>query len=137
MSGKVEFIQVPGWAKPKGYSNGALVSGKRTLYVAGQVGWNEREEMAAGFVAQFAQALDNVLAVVRAAGGEPADVVKMTVYVSDLPAYKAAQRELGAIWRARFGKHFPAMALLGIAGFVEDGALLEIESIAALDAEAV
>ena len=133
MSGKVEFVQVPGWPKPKGYSNGALVSGKRTLYIAGQVGWNEREEMAQGFVAQFAQALDNVLAVVRAAGGKPTDVVKMTVYVSDLPAYRAAQRELGQIWRERFGKHFPAMALIGIAGFVEEGALLEIESIAVLD----
>ena len=132
MSG-VEFIQVPGWAKPKGYSNGALVTGRRTLYVAGQVGWNAREEMQTGFVAQFAQALDNVLAVVRAAGGKPEDVVKMTIYVTDLPAYRAAQRELGAVWRERFGKHFPTMALLGIAGLVEEGAVLEIESIAALD----
>lgn len=132
MSG-VEFIQVPGWAKPKGYSNGALVTGRRTLYVAGQVGWNEREEMQTGFVAQFAQALDNVLAVVRAAGGKAEDVVKMTVYVTDLDAYRSSQKELGAVWRARFGKHFPTMALLGIAGLVEEGALLEIESIAALE----
>jgi len=130
---EIRFIDVPGWPKPKGYANGALVSGKKTLYVAGQVGWNERQEMASGFVAQFAQALDNVLAVVRAAGGGPESVVKMTIYVTDLPAYKGAQRELGAVWRARFGKHFPAMALLGIAGLVEEGALLEIESTCALD----
>jgi enamine deaminase RidA (YjgF/YER057c/UK114 family) len=128
----VRYIEVPGWPKPKGYQNGALVTGMRTLYVAGQVGWNERQEMATGFVAQFAQALDNVLAVVRAAGGTPESVVKMTIYVTDLPAYRDAQRELGAVWRTRFGKHFPAMALLGIAGLVEDGALLEIESICAL-----
>ena len=133
MSGSVEFIQVPGWQKPKGYSNGALIAGKRTLYVAGQVGWDAREQMREGFVAQFAQALDNVLAVVRAAGGKAEDVVKMTIYVTVLAAYRGAQRELGAVWRERFGKHFPAMALLGIAGLVEEGALLEIESIAALD----
>lgn len=128
----VEFIEVPGWPKPKGYANGALVSGAKTLYVAGQVGWDERQQMASGFVAQFAQALDNVLSIVRAAGGGPESVVKMTIYVTDLPAYRAAQRELGAVWRERFGKHFPAMALLGIAGLVEEGALVEIESIAAI-----
>jgi enamine deaminase RidA (YjgF/YER057c/UK114 family) len=127
----VELIEVPGWPKPKGYVNGALVSGK-TLYVAGQIGWNERQELASGFVAQFAQALDNVLAVVRAAGGGPESVVKMTIYVTDLPAYRAAQRELGGVWRERFGKHFPAMALLGVAGLVETGALVEIETIAAI-----
>lgn len=131
----IEFIEVPGWPKPKGYANGALVSGMKTLYVAGQVGWNERQEMASGFVAQFAQALDNVLAVVRAAGGAPESVVKMTIYVTDLPAYRAAQRELGAVWRERFGKHFPAMALLGVAGLVEEGALLEIETICAIGEE--
>jgi enamine deaminase RidA (YjgF/YER057c/UK114 family) len=130
----MELVEVPGWPKPKGYANGVVVSGRKTLYVAGQVGWNERQEMAEGFVAQFAQALDNVLAIVRAAGGEPEDVVKMTVYVTDLDAYRGAQRELGKVWRDRFGKHFPAMALLGIAGLVEEGGLVEIESIAALPA---
>jgi enamine deaminase RidA (YjgF/YER057c/UK114 family) len=133
---EVRFIEVPGWPKPKGYVNGALCTGKRTLYVAGQVGWNERQEMAEGFVAQFAQALDNVLAVVRAAGGKPEDVVKMTVYVTDLAAYRDAQRALGAVWRERLGKHFPAMALVGVAGLVEEGALVEIETIAALDGDA-
>lgn len=131
--GEIRFIDVPGWPAPRGYQNGALVIGKKTLYVAGQVGWNEEREMASGFTAQFAQALDNVIAVVRAAGGAPESVVKMTIYVTDLPAYRASQRELGQVWRERFGKHFPAMALLGIAGLVEEGALVEIETIAALD----
>lgn len=130
--GEVRFIEVPGWPKPKGYANGALVSGMKTLYVAGQVGWNEKQEMASGFVAQLAQALDNVLAIVRAAGGAPESVVKMTIYVTDLHAYRAAQREIGAVWRERFGKHFPAMALLGVAGLVEPAALVEIETTCAL-----
>jgi enamine deaminase RidA (YjgF/YER057c/UK114 family) len=128
----VQFVEVPGWPRPKGYSNGALVSGGRTLYVAGQVGWDEREQMQPGFARQFAQALDNVLAVVRAAGGAPEHVVKMTIYVTDVAQYRGAVREIGAAWRERFGKHFPAMALVGVAALVEEGALLEIESICSL-----
>ena len=73
----------------KGYANGVVTTGKRALYVAGQVGWNEQHVFAQGdFAGQFAQALDNVLAVVRAAGGEPESVVKMTIYVTDLAAYR-------------------------------------------------
>ncbi len=137
MSDKAEgihFVEVPGWPRPKGYSNGVVTTGKKALYVAGQVGWNERQEFVhRDFAGQFAQALDNVLAVVRAAGGAPESVVKMTIYVTDLAAYRDAQRALGAIWRERFGRHFPVMALLGIAGLVEEGALVEIETIAVLD----
>ena len=129
----IRFVDVPGWPRPKGYANGVVTTG-RTLYVAGQVGWNEQQVFAHGdFAGQFAQALDNVLAVVRAAGGEPESVVKMTIYVTDLAAYRGAQRAIGAAWRERFGRHFPVMALVGVAGLVEEGALLEIETIAALD----
>ncbi len=74
-----------------------------------------------------------MLAVVRAAGGAPDSVVKMTIYVTDLPAYRAAQRALGPIWRERFGRHFPAMALVGVAGLVEEQALVEIETTCALE----
>src|SRR5262249_27065175 len=96
----IHFVEVPGWPRPKGYSNGVVTTGKRALYVAGQVGWNEKQELVhRDFAGQFAQALDNVLAVVRAAGGTPESVVKMTVYVTDLAAYRDAQRALGAVWR--------------------------------------
>src|SRR6185295_13893801 len=122
MSG-VRFIEVPGWPRPKGYSNG-VITGKSTLFIAGQVGWNERGEFESDdLVDQFAQALDNVLAVVRAAGGKPESVVKMTIFVTDLEQYRNAPRALGAAWRARFGKHYPAMSLIGVAGLVEDRAL--------------
>jgi len=130
----IRFVEVPGWPRPKGYSNGAVVTGRRTLHVAGQVGWNEKEKFEhADFAGQFGQALDNVLAVVRAAGGKPEDIFKLTIYVTDLPGYRASQKALGGIWRERFGRHFPVMALIGIAGLVEEGALLEIEATAALD----
>ena len=129
---QVKLVNVPEWPRPKGYSNGAVVDGP-TLFVAGQVGWTaECVFERADFVGQFAQAVDNVLAVVRAAGGQPSDVARMIVYVTDVAAYRASARDLGPVWRERFGKHYPAMALVGVAGLVEEGALLEIEAIAAL-----
>jgi enamine deaminase RidA (YjgF/YER057c/UK114 family) len=132
----VRFVEVPGWPKPKGYVNG-VITGKKTLFVAGQVGWNDKQEFESDdLVQQFGRALDNVLAVVRAAGGAPESVVKMTIYVTDLPAYRAATRALGPVWRERFGRHFPAMALVGVSGLVEPRALVEIETTCALGDDA-
>jgi len=128
----ISVVQPEGWPPPKGYSNGIVATG-RTLYVAGQVGWNAKEQFESGdFAAQFAQALDNVLAVVKAAGGQPTDVARMTIFVTDLDAYRAATKSLGRVWKDRFGKHFPAMSLVGVAGLVEVGAVLEIEATACL-----
>lgn len=136
MTNRLELINPPEWQPAKGYSNGALVRGP-TLYVAGQIGWNARQEFESDDLGeQFAQALDNVLAVVRAAGGAPADVAKMTVYVTDLDAYRASTRAIGAAWRSRFGKHFPAMALVAVTGLLEPRAKVEIETIAALTEKA-
>lgn len=132
MNDKLTFVNPEGFLPPKGYSNGALVSGP-TLFVAGQVGWNARCEFETDDLAeQFAQALDNVIAVVRAAGGSPTDLAKMTVYVTDLDAYRGSLKAIGQAWRARLGKHFPAMALLGVAGLVEPRAKVEIEAVAVL-----
>ena len=84
---------------------------------------------------QFAQTLDNILEIVQAAGGAPADIATMTVFVTDIDAYRAAQRELGGVWRERMGKHFPAMALVAVTALVEREAVVEIQSVAYLDAE--
>jgi enamine deaminase RidA (YjgF/YER057c/UK114 family) len=132
---KLEVVQPEAWPRPRGYSNGVVTRG-RILHVAGQIGWNEAGEIASrDLVGQMAQALDNVLSVVRAAGGAPEDVARMTIYVTDLDAYRRSVREVGAAWRTRFGKHFPAMALVGVAGLVEPAALIEIEAVAVLDDE--
>ena len=132
MTKHIEFIQPEGWAPPKGYSNGIVATG-RTLYVAGQVGWNEKEQFeSTEFDAQFAKALDNVLAVVKAAGGAPTDIVRMTMYVTDLNAYRSSLKAIGRAWKERMGRHYPVMALVGVAGLVEVGALLEIEATACL-----
>jgi enamine deaminase RidA (YjgF/YER057c/UK114 family) len=84
-------------------------------------------------VGQFDQCLANILAVVEAAGGRPTDIVRMTAYVTDLDAYRNSLRAIGGVWRARLGKHFPAMALVGVAGLVEREALIEIEATAHLE----
>lgn len=131
-----EPVQPAGWKPPKGYSNGVLVTGAgRRLYVAGQVAWDANQQLvgAGDFTAQFRQALDNVMAVVEAAGGEARHVASLTLYVLDKRAYLAATRELGEIYRARMGRHFPAIALVQVADLLEDGALVEIQATAELD----
>jgi enamine deaminase RidA (YjgF/YER057c/UK114 family) len=130
---ELSFVDVPGWPVPRGYQNGAVARG-RILFVAGQIGWGQDQTFAsAELTEQLAQALDNVLAVVRAAGGKPEDVAKMTIYVTDVAAYRAGQKRVGQIWRERFGRHFPAMALVGVTELVEPKALVEIETVCVLD----
>ena len=123
-------ISVPGWPAPRGYANGRTGVG-RAVHIAGQIGWDARGAFTAReLVPQFAQALDNVIAVVRAAGGAPEDIATMTVYVTDIAAYRAAPKELGAAWRARLGKHFPAVALVAVTHLVEPEAVVEIQATA-------
>lgn len=126
------IVHPPGWPRPRGYSNGVIASGRR-LYIAGQVGWEVDGRFSGDFVRQFARALDNILEVVRTGGGKPEDVATMTVFVTDLDEYKRSARALGAIWRERFGTHYPAMALVQVVGLVEPGSLLEIQAEAALE----
>jgi len=128
-----EEIRVPGWPAPRGYANGRIGRG-RVLHVAGQIGWDDNAALVSPeLAAQFVQALDNVVAVVRAAGGVPADIATMTAFVTDVAAYRAAAREIGAAWRARLGRQFPAMTLVEVRALVEPGALVEIQATAYLD----
>lgn len=128
----LEVVRLPGRPAPRGYEDGLLGDG-RVLFVAGQVGWDAQQRFPSADLAdQFLAALDNALAVVRAAGGGPEHVARMTIYVTDLPAYRAGTRAIGAGWRERMGKRFPAMALVGVAGLVEPEAKVEIEVTAVL-----
>jgi enamine deaminase RidA (YjgF/YER057c/UK114 family) len=125
-------VIVPGWPEPKGYSNGRVGEG-RVLYVGGQIGWDEQRAFPpGGLVPQFGRALDNVLAVVRAAGGAAEDIATMTVFVTNIEEYRAAQRALGPVWRERMGRHYPAMALVAVTALVEPEAVVEIQAIAAV-----
>ena len=126
----VKIVNPASLGAPKGYSHGVLGSeGGRHLFVAGQPGWDASEKgPAPGFAQQFARALDRVLAVVREAGGRPEDIARMTVYTTDLALYRASLEALGTIWRERFDRRYPAMAMVQVAGLVDEGAVVEIEA---------
>src|SRR5882724_9745813 len=125
-----EEIRVPGWPAPRGYANGRIGHG-RPLHVAGQIGWDEHGQLVSpDLVPQFARALDNVLAVVRAAGGVPGDIASVTIYVTDVVGYRGAVKQLGAVWRDRFGRHFAATTLVEVVALVEPGAVVEIQATA-------
>ena len=129
----MRFIEPEGWARPSGYANGVGAEGE-VLAVAGQIGWNpatcrfESDDL----VAQTRTALENILTVVRAAGGSPEHVVRMTWYIVDRDAYNAELRALGAVYRDLFGRHYPAMTLVVVAALLEPRARVEIEATAVL-----
>ena len=130
----LEIINPESLGAARGYANGVLApAGGRLLFVAGQIAWDERQEIvSADFVEQFDCALQNVLAIVAEAGGAPDQVARLVVYVTDKREYRERTREIGERWRARMGRHFPAMALVEVKGLLEDAAKVEIEGIAVL-----
>ncbi|HET6582997.1 MAG TPA: RidA family protein [Nannocystaceae bacterium] len=129
-------ILPPGWPRPSGFANGMAGTGE-LLAVAGQIAWDTRQSIVSDdFVAQFRQALANVVAVVDAAGGTASDLVSVTVYVVDKREYLAALGDVGRVWRDVVGRHFPAMALVQVAGLVEDRAKVEIQALALLQPKA-
>jgi enamine deaminase RidA (YjgF/YER057c/UK114 family) len=127
------ILQPAGWALPKGYSNGMTSEG-RLVFTAGQIGWNPEtcQFESDDFAAQTAQALKNVVAVLREAGAEPRHLVRLTWYITDKVAYLASQREIGRAYREVIGKYFPAMSVVVVAGLLEDRAKVEIEATAVI-----
>ncbi|MFO0664641.1 MAG: RidA family protein [Polyangiaceae bacterium] len=127
-------ITPPHFPKARGYTDGVLCDTPgNTLHISGQIGWDaDARIVSTDFATQFLQTLDNVIAVVRAAGGGTEHIVKLLAFVTDLDEYRAAQKAIGEGWRARLGKHYPAMSLVKVAGLLEPGAKVEIEGIAIL-----
>lgn len=129
-----ELINPESLGAPSGYANGLLtdLSG-RLLFIAGQIAWNQEHKIVSDdFVEQFDQALANVMTVVGAAGGQPADIARLVIYVTDKKEYLARTRAVGDRYRKHLGKHFPAMVLVQVAGLLDDAAKVEIEGIAVL-----
>ncbi len=127
----LKILQPPGWAKPKGFANGIAVRGGTTVYVAGQVAFNEQNVIEEeSFAGQFRQALENTLVVLAEAGAKPGHIVRMTWYVTDKREYLGALKEVGAAWRELMGRHYPAMAVVQVGALVEDAAKIEIETTA-------
>jgi len=133
-----ELVNPESLGAPKGFNHGVLAPRRgRLLFVAGQAGWeSDNPAKPPEFAAQFARALDKVLAVVNAAEGVPTDVVRMTCFVTDLAAYRASLKSLAEVWRSRFGKHYPAMALVEVRGLLDRGAMIEIEATAVVTGRA-
>jgi enamine deaminase RidA (YjgF/YER057c/UK114 family) len=120
----------PGWPRPKGYANAISAKG-RVIVTAGIVGWTAGERFEAeDLPGQVRQILHNILAILAEDGAGPEHIVRMTWYVTDLDAYRASLAEVGAAWRELMGRHFPAMAVVGVTGLVEPQAKIEIETIA-------
>jgi enamine deaminase RidA (YjgF/YER057c/UK114 family) len=119
------ILQPADWPRPKGYANGIGGTGKLVL-IAGQIGWDAQGRFPPDFLGQVRQALQNILAVLAEAGGGPADIARMTWYVTDIEDYRTQAPALGPIWRDVMGKNFPAMAVIGCTALVETEAKVEI-----------
>jgi enamine deaminase RidA (YjgF/YER057c/UK114 family) len=128
----MQILQPPGWAKPRGFSNGIAVKGGTTVYVAGQVGWSNGTWDAKDFTGQFRQAVKNIIEVLAQAGGRPEHIVRMTWYVIDRDEYLASLMSVGHVYRELMGKHYPAMAVVQVSALVESLARLEIEATAVI-----
>ena len=121
---------------PSGYANGLLADGDgKLLFIAGQIAWDKDQQIVSDdFVEQFDKALANVIAVVRAAGGESHNLARLVIYVTNKIEYRERTKEVGERYRKHLGKHFPAMVLVQVAGLLDDRAKVEIEGMAVIPA---
>ena len=126
----MQVLLPEGWKAPIGYANGIAAEG-RIVFIAGQVGWNAQQVFESeDIVPQFRQALQNVLAVLKEAGGQPQHICRMTAFCCDKPAYMAARRELGGIWRELLGTHYPAMSMIFVVDLLDNPGKIELEATA-------
>lgn len=131
---KMTIVNPEALGQPRGYNNGVLFEGGSVLFIAGQIGWDRDQIIVSDdFATQFGQALANVLAVVREAGGGPENIARLTIYVTDKKEYVSRQRDIGTAYRQLMGKHFPAMTLVEVNGLLEHLAKVEIEATAVIN----
>jgi enamine deaminase RidA (YjgF/YER057c/UK114 family) len=129
----LERINPPELAKPSGFAHAVRTSGRTLVHLAGQTAMDTDGRIVAGdVVAQFEQALGNLLTALRAAGGQPADLVSLTVYIVDMDDYQAHARDIGGVWRRLVGTDYPAMAGIGVSRLWDREALVEVQGVAAL-----
>jgi enamine deaminase RidA (YjgF/YER057c/UK114 family) len=131
----MRVLQPAAWAPPVGYANGIEAQG-RLVFVAGQVGWDAQQKFqSADLAPQFEQALRNVLAVLAEAGGRAEHICRLTAYCCDKPAYLAARGQLGRIWKALMGRHYPAMSMIFVADLLDAPGKIELEATAVIPEE--
>jgi enamine deaminase RidA (YjgF/YER057c/UK114 family) len=124
MSAEHRIVDVPGLPEPVGYAHAIVAAPGRTVYLGGQIGAGET------VVEQFDAAAENLVAALRAAGGEPDDLVSLVVYATDLGEYRDSLSELGGVWRHHFGRRYPAMALVGVSALLDPLARVELMGVA-------
>lgn len=124
MSGKHRIVNPPQLPEPVGYAHAVVAAPGRTVYLGGQTGAGTT------LAAQFDSAADSLVAALRAAGGQPDDLVSLVVYSTDVEEYRAALEELGEVWRRHFGRRYPAMALVGVSALVDPEARVELMGVA-------
>ncbi len=136
MTDRIAAINPPSLMKPVGFAHAMQVTQGRVVFLSGQVAKDKDGKVvgAGDIVAQFRQVCENLRTLVEAAGGSLADVAKLTIYVLDVAEYKRRVREIGAVYREYFGRHFPAMTLVGARDLFDaaDGCILEIEGFAVI-----
>jgi enamine deaminase RidA (YjgF/YER057c/UK114 family) len=129
----VERINPEQLARPSGFSHAVSVTATRMVFLAGQTGLDRNGKVVSGgVVTQFEQALGNLLTALAAAGGQPGDLVSLTIYIVDLEDYQAHSKEIGTVWRRLAGTEYPAVAGVGVARLWSPDALVEIQGIAAV-----
>lgn len=132
---EIRRVDPPELAPPVGFGHAVVATGGRTVYLAGQTALDATGAVVPGdLVAQVDRVLHNLVTALAAAGGTPEHLVKLTIFVADVEDYLARRAEIGATWRARLGKVFPAMTLVQVSDFWNDGALIEIEGVAVVPA---
>lgn len=123
----------PGLAAPSGFSHAVVGEGSKVVFLAGQTGMDGTGAIVGGgLVAQFEQALGNLLTALAAAGGEPGQLASLTVYIVDMEDYRARARDIGAVWRRLVGRDYPAMAGVGVTRLWDVEALVELQGAAVL-----
>jgi enamine deaminase RidA (YjgF/YER057c/UK114 family) len=130
----IERINPPELGRPSGFSHAVATDADRLVFLAGQTALDADGRIAGGgVVEQFERALGNLLKALAAAGGEPGDLVSMTVYIVDMDDYRAHAREIGAVWRRLAGTEYPAMAGIGVHRLWDAEALVEVQGVAAVN----
>lgn len=127
----LEFINPPELGDPIGFSHAIAATGTRRVYLAGQTALNKQGVIIDGtIVDQFRQAMSSMLTALAAAGGQPSDITSMTMYIVDIDLYKENGRQIGAVWKELMGRHYPALAAVGVARLWDVEALIELQAIA-------
>jgi enamine deaminase RidA (YjgF/YER057c/UK114 family) len=127
-----EVVVPQGLPQPRGFNHAVVTRGGRTVWLAGQTALDADGQVVApgDVVAQFEVALGNLLASLRAAGGEPQHLVTLTTYIVDMEDYRAHARDIGGVWKRLVGAYYPAMAGIGVARLWDVEALVEVQGVA-------